>query len=126
MQLTPQEFYELSSGFDFSPVQGHADMNAVFSFAEAYAQHVEETAWVNACERTPDLIEGEDYSENVFAICEGLSGIQVMCLCWNPSEDDAERGYFWANAYGKIDGECEFDDDYKVTHWQSLPTTPKQ
>lgn len=76
--------------------------------------------WIDASKQTPDLLENENYSENVWAICNGQR--MVMCYCYNPSEDDSERGYFWANCYGQIDGEAEFDDDYDVKYWQPFPS----
>ncbi len=36
--------------------------------------------------------------------------------------NDAERGFFWANCNGQIDGDAEFDDEYDVTFWQYLPS----
>ena len=76
--------------------------------------------WIDANEAQPLLVENEDYSPNVLAICNGQ--LMVMCYCYNPSEDDAERGFFWANCNGNIDGEAEFDDEYDVTFWQYLPS----
>jgi hypothetical protein len=76
--------------------------------------------WIDANEAQPLFVENEDYSPNVLAICNGE--LMVMCYCYNPSEDDAERGFFWANCNGNIDGEAEFDDEYDVTFWQYLPS----
>ena len=77
--------------------------------------------WIDASKHQPDLIENEDYSVNVLAIVEGYTELQVMCYCYNPSEDESERGYFWANCHGDINGEAYFDDDYDVKFWQYLP-----
>jgi hypothetical protein len=76
--------------------------------------------WIDANEAQPLLVGREDYSPNVLAICNGQ--LMVMCYCYNPSEDDAERGFFWVNCNGNIDGEAEFDDEYDVTFWQYLPS----
>ena len=85
----------------------------------------EQMKWIDASEKLPPLIEGEDYSENVLAMVEGYENIQVMCLCWIFNEGE-QSGYAWANCYGKIDGDAEFDDNYIVTHWIPLPEPPKQ
>lgn len=76
--------------------------------------------WINAMDEQPNLIENENYSQNVLAFCNGQ--LMVMCYCYNPSEDDAERGFFWANCNGQIDGDAEFDDEYDVKFWQPLPS----
>ena len=90
-------------------------------FQQAIADY-EKSKWKTGF---PDLIEGKDFSDNVLAEVEGYTDPQVMCLCWIASENDGESGYAWANCYGKIDGECEFDDNYNVIRWTEIPTTPK-
>lgn len=75
--------------------------------------------WINSMDEQPTLND-ENHSENVWAICNGQ--LMVMCYCYNPSEDDAERGFFWANCNGQIDGDAEFDDEYDVTFWQYFPS----
>ena len=90
-------------------------------FEQAIADY-EKSKWKTGF---PDLIEGKDFSDNVLAEVEGYTDPQVMCLCWIASENDGESGYAWANCYGKIDGECEFDDNYNVIRWTEIPTTPK-
>jgi hypothetical protein len=80
----------------------------------------EKSFWVDAKKETPQLLENENYSPNVFAVCNGQ--LSVMCYCYIPGEDG---GYVWANCNGKIDGDAEFDDNYEVTHWQSFPSLPK-
>ena len=77
-------------------------------------------SWIDANKQTPELIKDENYSKNVLAFCNGQ--LMVMCYCYNPSEDDAERGFFWSNCNGQIDGDAEFDDDYDVKFWQPLPS----
>ncbi len=94
----------------------------IYKAMEEYARQREicKNGWINANEEQPLLIENEDYSPNVLAICNGQ--LMVMCYCYNPSEDDAERGFFWANCNGRIDGDAEFDDEYDVKFWQYLPS----
>jgi len=94
----------------------------VYDAMEEYAKQREiyKNGWIDANEEQPLLVENEDYSPNVLAICNGQ--LMVMCYCYNPSEDDAERGFFWANCNGQIDGDAEFDDEYDVAFWQYLPS----
>ncbi len=75
--------------------------------------------WINVMDEHPTLNE-ENHSENVLAICKGQ--LMVMCYCYNPSEDESERGFFWSNCNGQIEGDAEFDDEYDVTFWQYLPS----
>jgi hypothetical protein len=76
-------------------------------------------SWQDANKSQPALND-ENHSENVLAFCNGQ--LMVMCYCYNPSEDDSERGFFWSNCNGQIDGDAEFDDEYDVTFWQYLPS----
>jgi hypothetical protein len=76
--------------------------------------------WIDVKDRTPDAIEGKDYSENVFVICDGK--LEVMSYGWVDAEP--EGGWVWSNCYGDINGEGEWDDDYKPTHWMPLPSLP--
>jgi hypothetical protein len=73
--------------------------------------------WISVKDRTPDMIEGEDYSENVLAILDGQ--LAVMCYCYIAGEGG---GWGWSNCYNKIDGDAEFDDNYYPTHWQPFPS----
>jgi hypothetical protein len=93
---------------------GAKDFIAGFDYAKSL------NGWINAIDEQPNLINDENYSPNVLAICNGQ--LMIMCYCYNPSEDDAERGFFWANCNGQIDGDAEFDDEYDVTFWQYLPS----
>lgn len=81
-----------------------------------------QSKWVDALYQTPELIKDKDYSKNVLAIINGQLG--VACYCFHYEEDGENNGYYWANCYGNIDGDCEWDDDYEVTHWQPLPSLP--
>jgi hypothetical protein len=51
-------------------------------------------SWQDAKKSQPELNDN-NHSENVLAICNGK--LMVMCYCYNPSEDESERGFFWAN-----------------------------
>jgi hypothetical protein len=79
--------------------------------------------WISVQDRTPDLMEGKDYSENVLAILDG--NLAVMCFAWTPGEYEEGGGYYWANCYGDINGDPEWDDDYNPTYWQPLPALNK-
>lgn len=73
--------------------------------------------WIDVNVATPDLIEGKDYSENVFAIVDG----ELKVMCYGYYHDSECGGFFWANCNGDIFGEAEWDDDYNVTAWMPLP-----
>ena len=75
--------------------------------------------WIDAKKKQPELIAGENYSANVLAVLNGQ--LAVMCYCYIPGEDG---GFVWANCNGNIDGDADFDDDYKPTHWQPFPKLP--
>lgn len=78
--------------------------------------------WVSVKDRTPDLIEGENYSKNVLAVLDGQ--LAVMNLVYVIGDDDLEGGYAWANCYGDIHADGEWDDEYEPTHWMPLPELP--
>lgn len=77
--------------------------------------------WISVNDFVPELLEGKDYSANVLAIKDGA--LAVMAYCW--INNDAESGCAWADCYGDIHGDAEFDDDYKPTHWMNLPKPPQ-
>jgi hypothetical protein len=78
--------------------------------------------WISVGDRLPDAIALKDYSENVFAFCEG--GIRIMAYCYIDCHENS--GWVWCDCGNDLYGEPEFDDDYKVTHWMPLPTPPAQ
>jgi hypothetical protein len=80
----------------------------------------EKNNWISTKIALPELLPNENYSKNVLAFCNGQ--LMIMCYCYNPSEDDSENGFFWANCNGQIDGDAEFDDEYDVKFWQPLPS----
>lgn len=83
--------------------------------------------WIDAKLKTPDIIDGEYYSHNVLAVCD--NELKVMCYTWVDGEDEKgwpKNGYVWANCYGDINGDGEWDEDYDVTHWMPLPSLPKK
>lgn len=98
----------------------HSEFADRISDLEEIEEMLSKNGWIDANKEQPLLVENEDYSPNVLAICNGQ--LMVMCYCYNTSEDDNERGYFWANCNGQIDGDSEFDDEYNVTFWQYLPS----
>jgi hypothetical protein len=76
--------------------------------------------WTDVNEQLPPALSGEDYSANVW----GWDGQRIMVVSFFRDED----GWNWANAYGNIWGEAEFDDDYAITHWRPivLPLPPTE
>lgn len=107
---------------------GRDDEFNIKSIAEYLQRHfattpsVKADGWVRVEDRLPEIIEGKDYSENVFAWCNGQ--IMIMCRTWVDGEP--ESGYVWANCYDDIDGEGIWDENYYPTHWQplQLPSPP--
>ncbi len=105
--------------FDFLDAE---EKPLIYNAMDEYAmQFIEQqSGWIDAEIEQPELIEDQNYSKNVLAICGGQ--LMVMCYCYNLSDDDDERGFFWANCNGQIDGDAEFDDDYDVTYWHHFPS----
>jgi hypothetical protein len=69
----------------------------------------------------PDCIPGKDESEVVFGVVGGKVGVYQRQ--WSGD------GWAWCRATGYHYGdlaktECEFDDDYDVTHWQPMLSPP--
>jgi hypothetical protein len=81
-----------------------------------------ESKWISVEDESPKFIEGKTYSENVFAICKELEGIQVFAFC-RQYDDNGDVFNGWANCYGKIDGDSEWDDNYTITHWKRISKT---
>lgn len=79
--------------------------------------------WVNIAETAKYPRVGE----TVWLYNEKDKCVWLGCLVYVINE-----GIFWAVSNGTIYAEngnmvseCEIDDDYKVTHWCSLPKLPK-
>jgi hypothetical protein len=84
--------------------------------------HPSPSGWIEikpGCEM-PATVEGKDYSENVLVILAGKIGVMAYCYI----DCDEGSGWAWCNCYGDINGDPEFDSDYKPTHWQPLPAIP--
>jgi hypothetical protein len=85
--------------------------------------HPSPSGWIEikpGCEM-PATIEGKDYSANVLVILDGKIGVMAYCYI----DCDEDSGWAWCNCYGDINGDPEFDSDYKPTHWQPLPPIPR-
>jgi hypothetical protein len=74
--------------------------------------------WIDSNKITPPLIDGQDYSKNVW----GWDGFKIMIVSFFVDQD----GYHWANAYGNVFDDAEFDDDYDIKLWQpiTIPSHP--
>jgi len=75
--------------------------------------------WINVQDRLPKELE------TVWVFNKETKIISLGCIVY----DD---GWMWAVSNGsvyiedyKIVSECELDDEYIFTHWQSLPEPPK-
>ena len=74
--------------------------------------------WRDATKELPELIQGKDYSENVFAKVKGCDEIEVMCI--GLIQDGGIGNLKWANCYGDIYGDGYYDDEYEVTEWKYI------
>jgi len=74
--------------------------------------------WINANEVQPPLIENLDQSANVW----GWDGYKIMVVALFVDPD----GWYWANAYGNVFCDAEYDDEYDIKYWQpiAIPTPP--
>jgi hypothetical protein len=74
--------------------------------------------WINVEEVQPPLIQGQDYSANVW----GWDGLHILVVSFFIDSD----GWHWANAYGNVWGDAEFDDDYDIKYWKpiTIPLPP--
>lgn len=81
--------------------------------------NVELDGWIDAEMQKPELLKNENYSANVW----GWDGKNTLVVAWCV---EIGEGWFWANAYGNIWGDAEFDDDYDIKYWQpiQIPTPP--
>ena len=70
--------------------------------------------WICTEITQPPLIPGQDYSDNVWGYEANDQRILVASFFI-----DAD-GWHWANAYGDVWGEAEFDDDYDINYWQPI------
>lgn len=68
--------------------------------------------WIDVEKTQPPLIPGQDYSENVW----GFDGLHILVVSFFIDSD----GWYWANAYGDVWGDAEFDDDYDIKYWQPI------
>lgn len=73
--------------------------------------------WISVKDKLPETIEGKDYTENVWVLCDGE--VMIMRLVFT-QDDNNEWSWFWANCYGDVFADGEIDDDYNVTHWMPL------
>jgi predicted nuclease with TOPRIM domain len=74
--------------------------------------------WRDATKELPELIQGKDYSEQVFAKVKGCDEIEVMCIVL--LQDGGISHLKWANCYGDIYGDGYYDDEYEVTEWKYI------
>lgn len=87
--------------------------------------------WISVKDRLPKYLEGKEYSANVLGLCKGYKDIyyiSIFNVCIVDYTEDGHQ-YAWARlsqCFGDLrDADCEWDDDYEVTHWQPLPEPPK-
>ena len=93
---------------------------------------LQQPQWIDSNIAKPSLLEGQDYSKNVFGLYKSyqdklrLSVFQLIVV------NELENGYEWAwaklgDSWADLrESECEFDDDYEVMYWMpiNLPSPP--
>jgi len=70
--------------------------------------------WIDVEITRPPLVQDQDYSENVWGYEANDKRILVVSFFMDSD------GWHWANAYGNVWGESEFDDDYDIKYWQPI------
>lgn len=102
--------------FDFLDA---GELTMIYSAMDTYAKQFLEAknGWIDVRERTPELIEGKNHSDNVLVICNGQ--IEIMCYCHEPIEEELGNGFFWDYPKDKVRDWVH--TDYNITHWQYLP-----
>jgi hypothetical protein len=86
--------------------------------------------WISVNDRLPEFIEGKDYSVNVLCVALGYQSKPYISIFNRCIVDYTEEGHKWAwgklsQSFGDLrEADCEFDDDYEVTHWIPLPELP--
>ena len=86
--------------------------------------------WIDASVERPKFIRGEDYSENVFGVYKGYQDKPILSIFQliYVDADEAGSGWAWAkmsDKYGNLrEAECDYDDDYEVTHWMPMMKLP--
>jgi hypothetical protein len=80
---------------------------------------MENNGWINADIEKPELLDG-DFSENVW----GWDGENILVVSFGVEG----AGWFWANAYGDVFGDTQFDADYDIKYWQPIiiPEPPER
>lgn len=116
-ELTDEMFQTLKVPYKHIPARPNSDLDLLIG---ELLLRFNEDKWIDANKRQPELLENENYSNNVWAVCDG--NLMIMCYCYIPGEDG---GFVWANCNGDINGDADFDDEYNVTHWMPFPSLPK-
>ena len=122
-----------AAGFDISDEHIFAvDRDGEVSKQLAKFAELQKPQWIYSNIAKPSLLEGQDYSKNVFGLYKSyqdklrLSVFQLIVV------NELENGYelAWAklgNSCADLrEYACEFDDDYEVMYWMpiDLPSPP--
>lgn len=81
-------------------------------------EQTSDNVWIDAEKQKPPLIDGKDYSANVW----GWDGKNILIVSYFDDGND----WHWANTYGSVFGDAYFDDDYQIKYWQpiAIPEPP--
>ena len=110
--MTAEQFYISESGFGENVQLGipacPMTHEGLFVLMQAYADHCNESAWVDANERLPERYEGYPLTRN--------------CLLFDGKE---YLFGFYSYAHSQWESD-EFAPLERITHWRPLPAPPKK
>ena len=71
--------------------------------------------WISVEDRLPK--DGQD------GVCADSFGMMALMLCWD--NKIVESGNFCGRDFQHANGDMDYHDEPKVTHWMPLPEPPK-
>ena len=88
--------------------------------------------WIDSNIEKPSLLEGQDYSKNVFGLYKSYQDKLILSVFQLIVVNELDNGYelAWAKLGNScadlLEYECKFDDDYEVMYWMpiDLPSPP--
>jgi hypothetical protein len=111
-----------------SPFDGYSYNNITDELAK-FAELIRDDSvpkWISVDDRLPDFMQDKDFSENVIGICRYNNDKTYMSVFQRIYVNDSWAWSKISAFFSDIrEAECDFDDDYDITHWQPLPSAPK-
>ena len=105
----------------------YCEADATYYHPEGWTEMIDN--WISVDDNVPEFIDGKDYSKNVFALYKDYQGkLKFSVFKYVTVFDDNIYFFTWARineAYSDLrEADCEYDDDYEVTHWMPMPSNP--